>query len=115
VDSGDKLDVSEGLDEPLLKVVGKRITWENKTGYTLQKELKDMNLQSNLGGSEDGDQNITSVEVYDNVMKENTQFFQAGQDVTITIYTAEPVTAAPVHNYTPQQNTTSSNGNHFGE
>ncbi len=100
---GETLDTSEGMDEPLLYVVKKKLTYEGKTGSQVKKEIegktKGWDVTVNIeGGTGQESQYVIGVNIYDK-KKKTVDYFREGKKYSITI-TTESV-PAPVPTLAP--------------
>lgn len=88
VGAGEKIDASEGIEEPILKVVGERLSYSGKTGKQLTQELVEKGFQYvECTGSKDETQGILSVTVYNRDTKAKVTEFAAGDNVRFEIET----------------------------
>lgn len=88
VTPGEKVDASAGIEEPILHVVGERLSYSGKTGNSLFKELEGVGFKyGELTGSKDGSQGILSVKFYDRKTGKLVEEFSPEQNVRFEIET----------------------------
>lgn len=92
-ESGETVDTSKESDY-LLCVVGTRLTWSGRTGNSLKKELEKLGFSVKFIGSEDGNQQIEEVQVYDQDKGKLVEYFKKEDNITIDIKTKERETTA---------------------
>lgn len=99
--AGQKLDMSEGMEESLLYVIKERLTYNGETGSQVEDKVKKWNgVTVEFAGSKDSSQEVIGVSVFDD-NGQKIKYFKKGQRVKIIITTKEIPEPEPIQENTP--------------